>query len=318
MLGIRLVDVDGSVAVGEGPEPAGPDGWVRVRMKAASVNASDFAMAAGFRADPARLPTVLGSDGAGVTDDGDEVLVYPILAAPRYAADPMLDLDLRMLSQGVDGTFAEAVWLPKANLVPKPAGLDWEAAAGLGTAWLTAYRMLFTRARVVPGETVLVQGVGGGVATALIQLGRAAGLRVWVTARDPERGSRAVAELGANAVFRSGSALPEPVDAVLDAVGGATFEHSLSSLRPGGRLVTAGAAGGASARLDLPTVFSRSLSILGSAMGSADELRRLADFCVTAGVAPRIDSVWALADGKKALDRAGSGAAFGKVVIRCG
>src|SRR3954465_5425313 len=109
MLGIRLVGLDGRGEVGEGPEPAAPEGWVRVRTAAASVNASDFAMAAGFRADPTRLPTVLGSDGAGVTADGEEVLVYPVLAAPRYAADPMLDPDLRMVSQGVDGTFAETV-----------------------------------------------------------------------------------------------------------------------------------------------------------------------------------------------------------------
>nr|WP_211767029.1 zinc-binding dehydrogenase [Kutzneria sp. CA-103260] len=275
-------------------------------------------MAAGYRADSSRLPTVLGSDGAGIAEDRTEVLVYPILAAPEFAADPMLDPGLRMLSQGVDGTFAETVWLPRANLVAKPAGLDWDAAAGLGTAWLTAYRMLFTRARVVPGETVLVQGAGGGVPSALVQLGKAAGLRVWVVARDPERGERAVRELGADAAFPSDGALPEAVDVVLDAVGGATFQHSLSALRPGGRLVTAGAAGGALAQVDLPSLFTRSLSVLGSAMGSPAELAQLADFCVTAGISPRIDSVWPLADGQRALDRAAGGAAFGKVVIRCG
>ncbi len=317
MLGIRLT-APGVVKVTEEPEAVGPDGWVRVRMKAASVNASDFAMASGYRADVARLPTVLGSDGVGITEDGEEVLVYPILAAPEFAADPMLDPNLRMLSQGVDGTFAEAVWLPRGNLVAKPAGLSWDAAAGLGTAWLTAYRMLFTRARVAPGETVLVQGAGGGVATALVLLGKAAGLRVWVVSRDPERGERAVRELGADAAFPSDGALPEPVDVVLDAVGGATFGHSLSALRSGGRLVTAGVAGGALAQLDLPSLFTRSLSVLGSAMGRPAELARLADFCVTAGISPRIDSVWPLADGRRALDRAADGAAFGKVVIRCG
>ncbi|MFI9381395.1 zinc-binding dehydrogenase [Kutzneria sp. NPDC052558] len=316
MLGIRLTT--SGVTVGEGPETTAPDGWVRVRMKAASVNASDFAMAAGYRADPSRQSTVLGSDGAGITDDGTEVLIYPILAAPEFAADPMLDPNVRMLSQGVDGTFAETAWLPRANVVPKPAGLSWEAAAGLGTAWLTAYRMLFTRARAVPGETVLVQGAGGGIATALVQLGKAAGLRVWVVSRDPERGDRAVRELGADAAFPSGGALPEPVDVVLDAVGGATFGHSLSALRPGGRLVTAGASGGTLAQVDLTALFLRSLSVLGSSMGSRDELARMADFCVTAGISPRIDSVWPLADGQRALDRGAGGSAFGKVVIRCG
>jgi NADPH:quinone reductase-like Zn-dependent oxidoreductase len=228
---------------------------------------------------------VLGSDGAGIDEDGNEVIIYPIIAAPGYA-DPMHDPGLRMLSQGIDGTWAERVHVPQANLVPIPPGLSWEQAACMGTAWLTAYRMLFGRADLKPGETILVPGAGGGVSTALIRLGAAAGLRVWVTSRDHERGRRAVAEIGVHSAFPDGAPLPEKVDAAMDSVGQATFAHSLRSVRNGGRVVTAGAVTGTTVRLDLADLFIRSISLHGSAMRSPAELQRLAQRCATSGVTP--------------------------------
>lgn len=214
MLAVRLVDPSATdprlaVSVTDGPEPLVPVGWTTVRMRAATINASDFAMMRGHGADPTRLPTVLGSDGAGIDADGNEVIVYPVVTDPtRTVGDPILDPGLRMLSQGIDGTFAETVHVPVANLVPKPAALSWESAASLGTAWLTAYRALFTRAQIRPGETVLVHGAGGGVATATIVLARAAGARVWVSSRSAARGARAVAQLGAEAAFEPGAPCP--------------------------------------------------------------------------------------------------------------
>ncbi|MCK9874619.1 hypothetical protein MXD59_02275 [Frankia sp. Ag45/Mut15] len=148
-------DPDGlltGIEIDDRDQPPPPDGWVTVTLRCASVNHSDLAAIRGHGFDPAGSPRVLGSDGAGLDPDGNEVIVYPILAAARYP-DPMHDPGLRMLSQGVDGTWAERVQVPRANLVPKPPELTWEQAACLGTAWLTAYRMLFGRARVSPGPS---------------------------------------------------------------------------------------------------------------------------------------------------------------------
>lgn len=304
--------------IGHGPPGKAPDDWVTVQLRAASVNSADFASMSGYGVIPERLPTVLGSDGAGTDEDGNEVIVYPVLADPaRGGGDPMLDPGLRMLSQGIDGTFAEQVRVPRANLVPKPPGLSWDAAACLGTAWLTAYRMLFGRAAVRPGETVLVQGAGGGVASALTVLARAAGVRVWVASRDPARGERAVAELGAERAFLTGAKLPEPVDAVMDPVGGPVFPHSVAALRPGGRVVIAGAVGGAVVRLDLTELFVRSVSVIGSALGSPEELDRLARLCAGQALTVPIDSVWPLKQGREAFERMRQGQPFGKIVLLC-
>lgn len=324
MLAVRLVDPSATdprlaVSVTDGPESLVPVGWTTVRMRAATINASDFAMMRGHGADPTRLPTVLGSDGAGIDADGNEVIVYPVVTDPtRTVGDPMLDPGLRMLSQGIDGTFAETVHVPVANLVPKPAALSWESAASLGTAWLTAYRALFTRAQIRPGETVLVHGAGGGVATATIVLARAAGARVWVSSRSAARGARAVAQLGAEAAFEPGAPVPAPVDAVVDCVGGDSVGHALTSLRAGGRVVSVGVAGGhPTAYLDLTQIFTRSLSVLGTAMGSAAELRLLGNLCATADLEIPIDSVWPLKRAHAAFDHVRTGDAFGKVVLRC-
>lgn len=321
MLAIRLVRPDpadplSSVEIGEAPPRPVPAGWVTVTLRAASLNRSDVWAMRGDSVPGGLLPVILGADGAGVDEDGNEVIIYPIIASTlRGHGDQMQDPQLRMLSQGVDGTFARQVAVPRENLVPKPAELSWEAAACLGTAWLTAYRMLFGKADLKPGETVLVQGAGGGVSTALICLGRAAGLRVWVTSTRRERGERAIAELGAHAAFTAGQPLPGMVDAALDPVGAATFGHSLRSLRPGGRLVTAGATTGAMTQVNLSEVFSRSLSVLGSAMGSPAELDRLARLCATSEVTPVIDSVWPLTRGLSGIDRMITGDLFGKVII---
>ena len=305
-----------AVDVGDVPDPVVPDGWVTVRLRASSLNHHDVWNMRGVLVDPSWLPCVLGSDGAGVDEDGNEVIVYPIVADPaRGSGDEMLDPQRRMLADGIDGTFAGAVALPRANLVPKPPELSWEAAACLGTAWLTAYRMLFGRADLKPGETVLVQGAGGGLSTALIALGRAAGLRVWVISRDHEKARRAVDELGASAAFGVDERLPEAVDAVMDSVGAATLASSLRALRPGGRLVTAGATTGPLAEVDISRVFLQSISVLGCAMGSPTELGLLARMCVTTGIDPTIDSVRPLAEAPAGIRRMVGGDVFGKVVF---
>jgi NADPH:quinone reductase-like Zn-dependent oxidoreductase len=196
--------------------------------------------------------------------------------------------------------------------------MSWETAACLSTAWLTAFRMLFTNSGVRPGGTVLVQGAGGGVATALVQLGSAAGYRMWVTSRDEARGQRAV-EIGADRAFASGERLPDRVDAVMETVGAATWSHSVNSLRPGGTIVISGATSGdAPAKAELTKIFFRQLRVVGSTMGTREELAQLAQLIVQAKVEPAVDSVLPLERARDGFARMVAGDVFGKVVFTVG
>jgi len=258
---------------------------------------------------------VLGCDGAGVDAEGNEVLVHAVVASPGWTGDETLDPRRSLLSEVHDGTLAEMVAVPRHNLVPRPEGLSWEHAACLPTAWLTAYRMLFTNSGVKPGGTVLVQGAAGGVATAIVQLGTAAGIRVWVTSRDAAKGEQAVA-LGADRAFESGARLPERVDAVMETVGAATWSHSVNSLRPGGTIVISGATSGdAPAKAELTKIFFKQLRVVGSTMGTRDELERLARFVVDAGIEPQVDSLRPLAQAREGFERMLQGTVTGKVVF---
>jgi NADPH:quinone reductase-like Zn-dependent oxidoreductase len=257
---------------------------------------------------------ILGCDAAGVDEDGNEVIVHAVVPSEDWRGDETLDPKRTLLSELHPGTLAERVAVPRANLVPKPPELSFEQAACLPTAWLTAYRMLFTRAELAPGATVLVQGAGGGVATACIALGRAAGLRVWATSRSDDKRERAV-ELGADQAFEPGARLPERVDAVMETVGQATWSHSLKSLRPGGRLVVAGATSGPAPSADLNRTFFLQLSVLGSTMGTRDELGRLARFLVAAGVRPVIHATMPLSRARDGFAALQSGDVFGKIVF---
>jgi NADPH:quinone reductase-like Zn-dependent oxidoreductase len=174
--------------------------------------------------------------------------------------------------------------------------------------------MLFTRGRVVPGQTVLVQGAGGGVATALIVLGSAAGIRVWVTGRSEDKREQALA-LGAHAVFEAGARLPERVDAVMETTGAATWSHSIKSLKPGGVLVVSGATTGDAPSAELTRVFFLQLSVVGSTMGTRDELERLARMCVDRDVRPVIDKTLPLDQAREGFETMLSGDIVGKVVF---
>lgn len=219
------------------------------------------------------------------------------------------------MSELHQGTLAEQVVVPRANLLPKPAELSFEEAACLPTAWLTAYKMLLVASGAAPGSTVLVQGAGGGVASAAIQLGRATGFRVWATSRDEQRRARAL-ELGADAVFAPGERLPERVDAVLETVGAATWSHSVSSLRPGGTLVISGATSGdAPERAELTRIFFLQLRVVGSTMGNRQQLRQLVELVRQTGVRPVIDRVLPLEQAAEGLAALHRGEVFGKVVL---
>ncbi|MGN6330259.1 MAG: zinc-binding dehydrogenase [Motilibacteraceae bacterium] len=303
-----------ALELGERPDPEPREGWATVRLKAASLNHHDLWSLRGVGLPADRLPMILGCDGAGVDEDGNDVVVHAVIGDPDYRGDETQDPKRSLLSERYQGTFADLVQVPRRNLVPKPAALSFEEAACLPTAWLTAYRMLFTQSGAAPGATILVQGAGGGVATALIALGAAAGYRVWATSRDEAKRARAV-ELGADQAFESGARLPERVDAVMETVGKATWGHSLKSLRPGGTLVVSGATSGPDPSADLNRVFFLQLRIVGSTMGTREELERLMRFCETSGVRPLIDTVLPLEQAREGFAKMASGDLFGKVVL---
>ena len=286
-----------------------------VKLRAAGLNHHDVWSLLGVGLPADRLPMVLGCDGAGVDEAGNEVIIHAVVPSDGWTGDETLDPARTLLSELYDGTLAEYVAVPTRNLVPKPVGLSFEQAACLSTAWLTAYRMLFVNAGLTPGATVLVQGAGGGVATALIQLGSAAGYRVWTTSRDEVKRARAL-EIGADKAFSSGESLPERVDAVLETVGAATWSHSINSLKPGGTVVIAGATSGdAPAKAELTKIFFKQLRVVGSTMGTRAELERLASFVVNQGISPVIDSTMALVDARQGFEKMAAGDVFGKVVF---
>jgi NADPH:quinone reductase-like Zn-dependent oxidoreductase len=275
------------LTVGERPEPEVPDGWVAVRVAAASLNMHDIWTLRGVGIKPEQFPMILGCDGAGTLEDGTEVVLHSVIGDPNWSGDETLDPKRTLLTEKYQGTFADTVVVPRRNTVPKPAGLTMAQASVMGTAWLTAYRMLFTKSGLRPGQTMLVQGASGGVSTALVQLGRAAGMRVWVTGRSEEK--RAVAEkLGAHATFSSGQRLPERVDAVFETVGDATWSHSMRALRPGGTIVVSGATSGPNPSADLQRLFFLQLRVVGSTMGTREELGDLLTFVENAGISPEI------------------------------
>lgn len=303
------------LALGEHPDPQPREGWTRVKVKAAALNHHDIWTLRGVGIDPARLPIVLGCDASGIDEStGHDVIVHAVIGESAVDGDETLDPSRSLLSEKYDGTLADYVLVPSRNVIPKPAFLSWEEAACLPTSWLTAYRMLFTRGNVKPGETILVQGAGGGVATALIALASRAGIRVWATSRSEEKRARATS-LGAHAVFESGARLPERVDAVFETVGEATWSHSLKSLKPGGRIVVSGSTSGPNPPADLARVFFTQLSVIGSTMGTIGELRRLVSMLEATGVRPLIDSTLSMQDAKEAFARMESGDLFGKLVL---
>lgn len=306
-----------ALRLGDRPEPdcAGERaGWQVVEVRAASINHHDLWTLKGVGIAAAQFPMILGCDAAGTDQHGASVLVHSVIGDPGVRGDETLDPQRTLLSERHQGTFAERVAVPQRNLVPMPDGWSPAEAACLPTAWLTAYRMLVTRGGLSAGDTVLVQGAGGGVATACIQLGVALGLRVWATSRDEVRLSRAL-ELGAAEVFPPATRLPERVDAVMETVGAATWDHSIKSLRPGGTIVVSGATSGANPPADLTRIFFKQLSVVGSTMGTREELLAMIALCQRTGLRPLIDRELPMAQAEEGLRLVASGDIFGKVVL---
>jgi len=319
MLAAFATEIDPShplrgLRVGDRPEPEPPEGWKTVEVRAAALNHHDLWSLRGVGLSQDRLPMILGCDAAGIDSDGHEVVIHAVITEDSWRDDETLDPRRSLLSERHQGTLAERVTVPARNLVPKPPELSFTDAACLPTAWLTAYRMLFTRGAVVPGQTVLVQGAAGGVATALTVLGSAAGARIWVTSRSADKREQALA-LGADQAFEPGARLPERVDAVMETVGRATWGHSIRSLKPGGKLVVSGATSGDAPPAELTRVFFSQLSVIGSTMGTRDELERLIRFCLQHEIRPVVHATMALADARQGFEAMLGGDVVGKVVF---
>jgi NADPH:quinone reductase-like Zn-dependent oxidoreductase len=303
------------LVLGERPDPEVPEGWTTVSVKAASLNHHDLWSLRGVGLKEEALPMILGCDAAGLDEDGNEVVVHAVISDPSWSGDETFDPKRSLLSERYQGTFAEKVAVPRRNVIPKPASLSFEEAACLPTAWLTAYRMLFTQGGLKAGDTVLVQGAGGGVATALITLARAAGLRVLATSRDEAKRARAL-EIGAHEVFESGARLPEKVDAVMETVGRATWSHSIRALRPGGAIVISGTTSGP--KLDdaeLTRIFFLQLRVIGSTMGTSKELASLVNLLDSSGARPLIDRTLPMSQAKEGFASMAEGDVFGKIVF---
>jgi NADPH:quinone reductase-like Zn-dependent oxidoreductase len=310
----NMSDPLAALAVGDRPEPEPEPGWTTVRVLAASLNHHDLWTLRGVGIGKDRFPMILGCDAVGVDENGDEVVVYGVIGDPDWPGDEASDPGRTLLSERFPGTFAERVAVPRRNLLAKPAELSTVQAASLGTAWLTAYRMLFVRSGLRPGDTVLVQGSTGGVSSALIALGRAAGYRVWVTGRTEAKRAAAV-EIGAHQAFEVGGRLPARVDAVMETVGEATWGHSLRAVRPGGTIVISGATTGPNPPAELSRVFFREVSVVGSTMGTRADLASLLSFLVISGVRPAIDSTLPLDRVADGIGKLAAGDITGKIVF---
>jgi len=295
-------------------QPTQQEGWVKVRMQAVGLNYHDIFTMRGQGMRPPALPLTLGCEGAGVLEDGTEVLLYPAMGNPNFKGDETLDPDRHVLSEQVNGTMAEYVIAPLRNILPKPKELSMVSAAVLGIAWLTAYRMLFTKSGLRAGQTMLVQGSSGGVTAALIQMGKAAGMRVWCTGRTKEKRELGL-KLGAERTFGSGKELPEKVDAVFDTSGEMTWAHSIDSVKAGGSIVTCGGHSGRSIPMEVEKVFVEQLNIRGSYLGTLQEFKDLISFVVAKSIVPLVGLVLPLSEADVGFQAMLDGKTAGKIVV---
>lgn len=326
------------VRIMEIPDPPCAHGEVVVNVKAAALNHLDIWMRKGRAGVSLPMPHVLGSDaagvvhavGAGVTGwkPGDEVVINPGLdcGACEFCLRGQHSecQAFTIVGMGRHGTFAEQVVVPARNLQHRPAHLSWDEAAALPLAYLTAWRMLMTQGGLRAGETVLIHGIGGGVAVAALQLAGLAGARAIVTSSTVDKLARA-SELGAShgVLYRGGNVVESVmdytggrgVDLVIDTVGAATWNTNVEVLRKGGRSVHCGVTSGPHAEVNLSAVYWKQLSIIGSTMGSHEDFRALLDAVNAAGLKPVVDSVMALDEARAAQGRMESGAQFGKIVL---
>lgn len=315
----------------ETPTPEPQAGHVRVKLHASALNRRDVWITLG-QYPGIRLPCSMGSDGAGTIDRlgpdaptellGQEVVIYP---AYNWGSDTRFPSpSFRVLGMPDPGTFAEFICVPASHVFPKPTFLNWQQAAAIPLAGLTAWRALMTQAAAQPGETVLVTGIGGGVATFALKWAVGLGARTFVTSGNADKLEKAC-QLGAAGGIdyhmenwpKQLAEMTGGVDVVIDGTGGNNFPGCLALLKPGGRLVVYGATAGApSAGLDMVRLFFRQTRIIGSTMGSPAEFAAMLNFVVEHHIEPVIDQVFALDQAVAAHQRLLSAQNLGKIVLR--
>ena len=327
------------IRYGDLPDPVPGPGQVRVRIRAGALNHLDIFVRNGIPGIPVRLPHVMGSDGAGVVESigpgvtrakpGDEVVLNPGIHCGTcefcLKGEHSLCVSFHLLGEHIWGTFAEYVVAPEINAYPKPAGLTWEESAAFPLTFLTAWRMLVTKAKAIPGESLLIIGIGGGVSLAALTIAKMLGLTVGVTSGSTDKIRRAE-ELGADFGIDHGSADiaretrritgKRGVDIVLDSVGKATWKQSIASLARGGRLLTCGATTGPNPEEDIARIFWNQLTVLGSTMGTHAEFAGMLRMFQGGKVRPVVDSVFPLPEAKEAERRLEEKGQFGKIVLR--
>jgi NADPH:quinone reductase-like Zn-dependent oxidoreductase len=312
------------------PRPEPRAGEVLVRVLYAAINHLDLFVVGGLPNVHITPPWILGSDAVGVIDGTDElVTINPGISDETCeycrAGEQSLCLNYEILGEQVPGTLAEYIVVPERNVVRIPRDTPLAEAAAFPLATLTAWRMLVTRANLRPGEDVLIQGIGGGVAQAALQIAKHIGARAWVTSTSDEKLERARA-LGADETINSRTTDvareirartgKRGMDVVVDSVGEATWASSLGALGKLGRLVTCGGTSGPMVTTDVRRLFWNQWSILGSTMGNDAEFRMIAEQLAAGRLLPPVDSIWDLQQGRAAFERLASGEQFGKVVIR--
>jgi NADPH:quinone reductase-like Zn-dependent oxidoreductase len=324
---------------GEVPDPIPGPGEVRLRLLASALNHLDLFVLEGLPGLKLAFPHIGGADGVGVVDalgpgvagwsPGQNVVFDPGLSCGKcpfcLQGEQSLCASFGILGEHRSGTFAEFVCVPAVNLAPAPEHLNDEEAAAFPLTWLTAFRMLFTRGRLAPGESVLIHGIGSGVSLAALQMAKAAGAVIYVTSSSDGKLERAKA-LGADAginytrdrVEKSVQGLTggAGVDLVVDSVGAATWMASLKCAKKGGRIVTCGATSGPNPAEEIRLVFWKQLSILGSTMGSRADFARMLAFASARKLRPVVDAVVPLPEARRAYERLAGGEQFGKIVLR--
>jgi NADPH:quinone reductase-like Zn-dependent oxidoreductase len=324
--------------LGEMPEPQPGPGEAVVRLRAAALNHLDLFVLEGMPGVPVELPHVGGADGAGTVaavgqgvtgwSVGDEAVLNPGLSCGTcefcLRGEESLCVSFGLLGEHVRGTFAEFVKVPASSLAAKPAHLSWAEAGSFGLTFLTAWRMLMSRARLGPGETVLIHGIGGGVALAALALAKRAGAAVFVTSSDERKLARAL-ELGADRAINytvadvarevRGLTAKRGVDVVVETVGQATLMTSLRCTAKGGRIVTCGATSGPNPAEEIRLIFWNQLSILGSTMGSREDWSAMVRAVGESRLKPVIDRVLPLERGREAYEHLAAGGQFGKIVL---
>jgi len=330
MNAVQITAIKQPVVFSPVPDPVALPGHAVVRVKTAALNRRDLWIQLGLYAN-IKLPLIPGSDGAGVVESvgtaadqawvGREVIINPAL---DWGDDPRAQgPKFRILGLPDSGTFAERIAIPVANLAPKPAHLTWEQAAALPLAGLTAWRALFTRARLKPGENVLVTGAGGGAALYALQFAVAAGAKVWVTSGSPDKIARAIALGAAGGInYRDANWGPSlqtaagaRFDVIVDSAGGEGFASLIELTQPGGRIVFFGATLGNPPGLDLRKCFFRQINVLGTTMGSPADFAGMIALVAQHKIVPVVDRVFPLAETEAALRHMESGAKFGKIVL---